>query len=91
MEAQIDNIIKKLRPILPLKAEKVVFALKIPAEYLYKVYGYIKSLRPKKEEYDSEGNYYCLLELPAGMAVDAIEKISKLTDGNALVKRMQKS
>ncbi len=87
-EAQVEEIVKKLRPIIPLKAEKVVLAIKIPAEYIYKVYSYIRTFRPKKEEYDSEGNYYCAIDVPAGIAPEVIEKISRLTNGEAQIKEL---
>jgi len=40
-EAQLNEIVKKLRPIIPLKSERVLLAIKIPAEYIYKTYNYL--------------------------------------------------
>ena len=88
-EAQLNEVVKKLKLVLPLKAEKRVLAIKIPAEYIYKVYGYLRAFKPKKEEYDSEGNYYCAIEVPAGLAPEIIDKLAKLTDGNAQIKELK--
>jgi len=88
-EAQLNEVVKKLKLVLPLKAEKRVLAIKIPTEYIYKVYGYLRAFKPKKEEYDSEGNYYCAIEVPAGLAPEIIDKLAKLTDGNAQIKELK--
>src|SRR5271169_6792611 len=42
VEEQAKDIVKLLRPILPLKIEHVIVAVKIPAEYSARAYGTVK-------------------------------------------------
>lgn len=85
-EEQVDNVVKALRPILPLKFEKRTIAIKIPVEYSARLYGILKEFgEVKKEEY--VGNYqYCLLEIPAGLQDDLYNKLNNLTHGNVETK-----
>ncbi|MBN1170185.1 ribosome assembly factor SBDS, partial [Candidatus Micrarchaeota archaeon] len=41
---QVDEIVKILRPILPMKFEKAKIAVKVPAAFAHKCYGTLKNL-----------------------------------------------
>jgi len=44
MEEQAKDIVKLLRPILPLKIEQISVGVRIPAEHSARAYGAIKTL-----------------------------------------------
>ncbi len=91
VEVQIDQIIKKLKLVLPLKFEKVLLAVRIPPEYVGHAYGYIKrKYKISKEEWASDGSWIFLIEIPAGMKDEVIENIQKITEGNAEIKELKK-
>ena len=83
-DAQIDDIIKKLRPILPLSFEMAVLDIKIPAQYTGKAYSLVKSFGGiQNETWKENGDLVFTVKLPSGMQYDLIDKINSLTHGNA--------
>ncbi|MEM3771203.1 MAG: ribosome assembly factor SBDS, partial [Candidatus Micrarchaeia archaeon] len=89
-ENQINDVISALRTILPMKIETAVYAIKVPADLAQKIYGSIKSYNVQKEEWQSDGSLIALIEIPAGMQTEFLDKINKLTAGRAQVKNMPK-
>ena len=87
LEEQAREIIKLLRPILPLKMEQVSVGVSIPAEYAARVYGSIKGFGTiKREEWRSNGSWYGVLEMPAGLYAPFLEKLGDLTKGSGEAK-----
>jgi len=81
-EEQAKDIIEKLKQILPIKIEKMKVSIKIPSKYAAKAYGSLKSFGSiLKEEWQSDGSWLGVLEMPAGLYGPFIEKIGKLTQG----------
>lgn len=86
-EEQAKEIIKLLRPVLPLKMEQVSVSVRIPAEYSAKAYGTIRGFGTiKKEEWRADGSWYGVLEMPAGLYGPLLEKLGEITKGNAEAK-----
>jgi len=82
-EEQSREIIKLLRPILPLKMEQVSVAVRIPPEYASKVYGTVKGFGTiKREQWQADGSWFTIVEMPAGLYGPFLEKIGKITRGN---------
>lgn len=89
VEKQAEEIVKKLITVIPIKIEKTKIALKIPAEYYGKAYNFIiKEAKIIKEEWDNEGNWLCIVEIPGGFKVEFIDKLSRITEGNLLSKEL---
>jgi len=87
LEEQAREIIKLLRPILPLKMEQVSVGVSVPAEYAARAYGSIKVFGTiKREEWRSNGSWYGVLEMPAGLYAPFLEKLGDLTKGNGEAK-----
>ncbi len=87
--AQIEEVVKALRPILPMKFEKIKLAIKIPAQHAYKCYPVLKSFGVKQEEWTSSGDLMAVIELFAGMKGEFYDKIGKASNGEALIKEIQ--
>ncbi|MEW6328972.1 MAG: ribosome assembly factor SBDS [Candidatus Micrarchaeota archaeon] len=66
-EAQIEEVLKALRLVLPLKFEKARIAVRIPAEFAPKSYGTLKEFNIQKEEWQKNGDLIVLVEMPAGL------------------------
>jgi len=82
VEEQAKDIVKLLRPILPLKIEQVTVAVKIPTLHAAKAYGTIKTLGTlKREEWRGDGSWYGEIELPAGSYASLINKLGDATKG----------
>lgn len=86
-EEQAREIINLMRPILPLKVEKVSVSVHIPAEYASRAYGKVKGLgEMKREEWRSDGSWYGVLEMAAGQYGPFLAKIGDITKGRAEAK-----
>ncbi|MDH7564449.1 MAG: ribosome assembly factor SBDS [Candidatus Bathyarchaeota archaeon] len=86
-EEQAKEIIKQLRPILPLKMEQVAVGVTIPAAYAARAYGTVKGFGTiKREEWRSDGSWYGILEMPAGLYAPFLEKLGDVTKGNGEAK-----
>lgn len=82
-EEQAKEIIKLLRPVLPLKMEQVSVAIHIPAEHVGKVYGTVKGFGTiKREEWRADGSWYTIVQMPAGLYGPFLEKLGEMTRGN---------
>jgi len=82
VEEQARDIVKLLRPILPLKIEQVKVAIKIPTQYAARAYGTVKTLGTiKQEEWRGDGSWYGELELPAGRYASLISILGDETKG----------
>jgi len=88
-EEQAKNIIKLLRPILPLKVEQTTIEVRIPPAYAAKAYGTIKSYGSiKSEKWRADGSLLSTIEMPAGLYGPFLEKLGELTKGMAEAKRL---
>jgi ribosome maturation protein SDO1 len=89
-EEQAKEIIKLLRPVLPLKMEQVSVAVRIPPEYASKVYGTVKAFGSiKREEWQADGSWSATVEMPAGLYGPFLEKLGKITRGNLEAKMIK--
>ena len=76
LEDQVKDAIAKLKPLIPLSFESVRLAFRIPGS----AYGSVSQLlRPyqKKEQWLENGDWACIVELPAGMKGDMIGQVLK--------------
>jgi len=90
VEEQAREIIKLLRPILPLKMEQVSVTVRIPPEYASKVYGTVKGFGTiKREEWRADGSWFAIVELPAGLYGPFLEKLGEMTRGNLEAKLVE--
>lgn len=86
-EEQVKDIVKALRPLLPLSMESVEIALKVPPEHVSKAYGLVRSLAEvKREEWGSDGSWLVLIELPAATQVELLDRLGKATQGSIQTK-----
>jgi len=86
-EDQVQEVIEKIRTEIPLSIENLKMEIKIPAKYSGTVYGKIKSLgKILMENWNSDGSFSCILEIPAGQKNDVYDKLGALTHGEVLIK-----
>ncbi len=90
VQEQVENIIKQLRPIIPIRFEKKNIAIMIPAQYGAKSYSTVRRFGAiKKEEWLNNGSWSCIIEIPAGLQPELFEKLNKLTQGNVQIKILE--
>ncbi|MFP3985267.1 MAG: ribosome assembly factor SBDS [Candidatus Bathyarchaeia archaeon] len=89
VEEQAKDIIKLLRPILPLKIEEIQVQVRVPPEYAAKAYGTVKGYGAiKREEWRADGSWSAVIELPAGLYGPFLDKLGDLTKGTADAKKI---
>jgi ribosome maturation protein SDO1 len=89
-EEQVDDVIKQIRAIIPIRMEQVELALKIPSDFTAKGYNIVAQLAQiKKEEWQSDGSWVSVVSLPAGLQMELIDKLNKLTHGRVQTKLMR--
>jgi ribosome maturation protein SDO1 len=83
VDEQARDIVKLLRPILPLKIEQISVSVRIPAEYAARAYGAMKAAGTiKHEEWRSDGSWQGTIEMPAGSYASFLNKLGDVTKGN---------
>jgi len=87
VEEQAREVVKLLRPILPLKMEQVSVGVHVPAEHSARAYGTIKGFGTiKREEWRTDGSWFGVLEMPAGLYAPFLEKLGEITRGSGEAK-----
>ncbi len=87
VEEQTKVVLDALRPLLPIRFEKVKIAVRLNAEDCAKCYGDIKNYgKIVQEEWQPNGTWIGVVELPGGMQTEFIERLSQKTKGNVETK-----
>jgi len=87
IDKEIEEAMKLLRPLIPIRFEKSRIAIKLKGEDYGRCfddmihYGIIE-----REEWTADGSWIGLMELPAGTVPELTEKLKHKTKGSASVK-----
>jgi Predicted exosome subunit len=85
---QIDEIVKKLAPILPIKFTNTKIEVIIPAEFANRCFGIVKQYGMKSEEWQSNGDLKVVVEFPAGMQGEFFDRMNKATQGKVITRML---
>ncbi|MHA1642151.1 MAG: ribosome assembly factor SBDS [Promethearchaeota archaeon] len=89
-EEQVDDVVKALRAIIPIKMEQVEMAIKIPSTFTAKGYHIVAQMAQiKKEEWQTDGSWVAVINLPAGLQMELLDKLNKLTHGRVQTKLLK--
>lgn len=89
-EEQIQDVLKAIRVLLPIKFEHVKMQIKVSGEDYGKVYSELTKLgQIHKEEWGNDGSYTALIEIPAGIQDELYDFVNKKTKGNADIKLLK--
>ncbi|MEX2717221.1 MAG: ribosome assembly factor SBDS [Candidatus Sigynarchaeum springense] len=87
IEDQVEMVVKALQPVIPIRMERQQMSVSIPAEFTGKAYNLVKTLASiTKEDWKSNGSLDCIIEIPAGISVEFLDKLNKITHGRAMTK-----
>src|SRR2546421_632000 len=82
-EEQVKEVLDALRPLIPIRFEKVRIAVKLSAEDSAKACGDLKSFGTiVKEEWSPTGAWIGVIEMPAGLQTEFLERLNAKTKGN---------
>ncbi|MCK4588981.1 MAG: ribosome assembly factor SBDS [Nanoarchaeota archaeon] len=89
-EDQVQEILDKLKPILPISFEKKNIKLNIPAESAAKCYSTVKNIGTiLKEEWKNDGSWEALVEIPGGLETELYDKLNSITHGQMTAEVMK--
>ena len=86
VDEQINDVVEKLRSIIPLKSENLILEIIVPAQFAAQSYSVLKSTGTlQKEEWQSNGSLKAILEIPAAARPNVIDRLGSITKGTASI------
>jgi ribosome maturation protein SDO1 len=83
-DAQIQEILHQLRPLLPIRFDVVRVRIKVPAQHYPRVIGELKGMgRLLEDAWQPDGSWAGTLEIPGGVQSELYEKLNARTKGTA--------
>ncbi len=83
---QVEDVVKKISMILPIKFTSIRIEVVIPADASNRCYGILKQFGLKSENWLGDGSLKVVVEFPAGMQGEFYDKINNATQGRAETK-----
>lgn len=89
-EEQIEDVLKKIATVIPIRMETLEMAVKVPPQYAAKAYSTIeKYSHIKQSEWANDGSWVGVVTMPAGLQSEFLEKLNNLTHGRVQTKLIQ--
>lgn len=87
VDVQVPLVMEKLRPIIPIRFEKSKIAVKLPGDEYGRCYeDLIYFGKILREEWQPNGDWIGVVEIPAGLRDEFISKLKSKTKGNVETK-----
>lgn len=81
---QVEVALKAIRPLIPIRFEKVKMAVKLPGNVAGHAYSSIKGFgKIEQEEWQQDGSWIGIVELPGGLQDKFSGKMAEISNGNA--------
>jgi ribosome maturation protein SDO1 len=78
---QVETVLGKIQPIIPIAFERLEVAIKVPAASAGRLSSHLHGMATvRKEEWQGE-YFFALIEIPAGMQSEIYKKLNDLTGG----------
>ncbi len=89
-EVQVKDVVDAIRHLIPLSFESVKLAIKLAGTDYGRCYGDISEVATlQNEEWQNDGSWIGVVELPAGMRQDLEEILNSKTKGNVEIKSVE--
>ena len=86
-EDQVNDVLKAIRVLLPIRFEHVKMEIEVPGTEYGKIYAEMAKLgQIQKEDWKNNGNYNAIVEIPAGVQDQLYDFLNKRTKGNVNIK-----
>ncbi|MFA7562838.1 MAG: ribosome assembly factor SBDS [Methanoculleus sp.] len=83
VEEQVKEVVKALRPLLPIRFEEIRIAVRIPADYTARAYEITTAGTLERDEWQKDGSWIAVVRIPAGVQEEFYDLVNKITRGNA--------
>ena len=88
-EEQVEDILEKLKVIIPIRFEVKRYWVKIPARYSGQIYPTLKRMGKISKEDWSTGDLSVEVEIPGGMVEEFFDKLNGMTHGELESREMK--
>lgn len=86
-EMQVSDVLKMLRPILPIKFVVKEIEVTLPGAVASKAYPVVKQFgKLLQESWNNDGSWRGVLEVPGGMEQDLYDRLNKIAHGEVSAK-----
>jgi ribosome maturation protein SDO1 len=89
--SQVNDILPKLRKLLPISLDKIQVAVKVPVQYVTQTLNVLHKFELKKQEWQNDGSLIAVVEIPGGMKQELFEKLNHATHGEVVTKIVEKA
>ena len=90
VDKQVEEAMRLLRPLIPIRFEKTKVAIRLKGDDYSKCYDDLIHFGiVEKEEWQADGSWIGVIEIPAGLITEMTNKLNSKTKGNAQVKALQ--
>ena len=87
VDAQIKEVLAKLKLLLPIAYEKIKIAVKIPSQFSGSAYNQARKIGDLiRDEWQTDGSWIGVIEIPAGMQTELYDVLNKATQGQVETK-----
>ena len=87
VEIQVNRVLAALRPLIPIRFDTIRIATKLPGEEYGRCYDEIILIgKIVKEEWQKDGSWIGVVEMPAGLQGDYMDRLNTRTKGNVETK-----
>ncbi|WP_254544347.1 ribosome assembly factor SBDS [Halomarina pelagica] len=84
VEGQVDDALDALRPIIPIRFDEVVMAVRVPPEYAGSAQARIRQFGDlQREEWQNDGSWVGVVEFPAGLQNEFYDLVNETSSGEA--------
>ncbi|MFC6942317.1 ribosome assembly factor SBDS [Salinirubellus sp. GCM10025818] len=84
VENQVDDALDALRPVIPIRFDEVVMAVRLPAEYAGSGQAQIRQFGDlEREEWQNDGSWVGVVRFPAGLQNDFYDLANEVSSGEA--------
>ncbi len=90
VDEQVKEIMDKLRPLIPIKFETLIFAVRLSAEEYGKCFGTIKDIGElTRQEWQKDGSWIGIVQIPAGLKLELFDRLNSKTHGAVEIKEIE--
>ncbi len=80
-EDQLEDALKALRELLPIKFEKKEVEIRVPVQFAGQAKGIVHKHKVTKDEWLNDGSYYSIVEIPSGILDEFFDELNKISHG----------
>jgi len=85
-EKEIEEIIDKLKRIMPISLEKIIIDVEVPASYTGKASAVIYKYEVVDQNWLPSGDLFCKIKIPAGTKQQLVSDLNNVTHGNIVLR-----